>query len=114
MPPQHPEPGRSLKHPTKSQKSGGNTLIARVPFCGIVPFSATCQSAESAPDGLTKEGPAHAAWHPDGHGPLLDYSKRLLLSCERKSLEPMSAWLQPDRVQATGQSVHELVAQAPE
>ena len=54
-----------------------------------------------------------AAGHEDRQTPLKDYCKGLLLSGERKSIEPMAARLNPSRVQAMRQSLHHLVAKAP-
>lgn len=59
------------------------------------------------------EGLAIAAGHEDRHAPLKDYCKGLLLPGERKSIEPMAARLNPDKVQATRQSLHHLVTKAP-
>jgi len=59
------------------------------------------------------EGLALAAGHEDRHGPLKDYCKGLLLSGERKSIEPMAARLDPHHVQAMRQSLHHVVAKAP-
>jgi SRSO17 transposase len=59
------------------------------------------------------EGLATAAGHEDRHAPVKDYCKGLLLPGERKSIEPMAARLHPRNVQATRQSLHHLVANAP-
>jgi SRSO17 transposase len=59
------------------------------------------------------EGLANAAGHEDRHVPLKNYCKGLLLPGERKSIEPMAARLDPDRVQPMRQSLHHLVAKAP-
>ena len=59
------------------------------------------------------EGLATAAGHEDRHEPLKNYCKGLLLSGERKSIEPMAARLDPDNIQAMRQSLHHLVAKAP-
>ena len=59
------------------------------------------------------EGLAKAAGHRDREEPLKDYCRGLLLPGERKSVEPMAARLDPDRVQAARQSLHHLVAKAP-
>src|SRR5215472_7262780 len=56
---------------------------------------------------------AQAAGHLDRHEPLKAYCKGLLLSIERKSVEPMAARLAPDNVRAMHQSMHHLVATAP-
>ena len=45
--------------------------------------------------------------------PLKNYCKGLLLSGERKSIEPMAARLDPENVQPMRQSLHHLVAKAP-
>ncbi len=59
------------------------------------------------------EGLANAAGHADRHVPLKYYCTGLLLSGERKSVEPMAARLAPDNVRRTHQSLHHLVADAP-
>ena len=59
------------------------------------------------------DGLASAAGHEDRQTPLKNYCKGLLLSRERKSIEPMAARLSPHNVQATRQSLHHLVAKAP-
>lgn len=59
------------------------------------------------------EGLAAAAGHEDRHAPVQNYCKGLLLPGERKSIEPMAARLDPDRVQAMRQCLHHLVAKAP-
>ena len=59
------------------------------------------------------EGLATAARHEDRHEPLKNYCKGLLLSGERKSIEPMAARLDPDNTQPMRQSLHHLVAKAP-
>ena len=59
------------------------------------------------------DGLATAAGHQDRQEPLKNYCKGLLLPGERKSIEPMAARLNPHNVQATRQSLHHLVAQAP-
>lgn len=59
------------------------------------------------------QGLATAAGHEDRHEPLKNYCKGLLLSGERKSIEPMAARLDPDNTQAMRQSLHHLVAKAP-
>jgi SRSO17 transposase len=59
------------------------------------------------------EGLATAAGHEDRHEPLKNYCKGLLLSGERKSVEPMAARLDPDNLQPMRQSLHHLVAKAP-
>jgi SRSO17 transposase len=58
------------------------------------------------------EGLANAAGHEDRHVPLKNYCKGLLLPGERKSIEPMAARLDPERVQPMRQSLHHLVAKA--
>src|SRR6195952_3332310 len=50
--------------------------------------------------------------HADRAAPFQSYCTGLLLPGERKSVEPMAARLQPQRVQATHQSLHHLVAKA--
>jgi SRSO17 transposase len=59
------------------------------------------------------QGLATAAGHEDRHEPLKNYCKGLLLSGERKSIEPMAARLDPDNTQPMRQSLHHLVAKAP-
>jgi SRSO17 transposase len=56
---------------------------------------------------------ANAAGHADRHVPLKNYCTGLLLSGERKSVEPMAARLAPDNVRRMHQSLHHLVADAP-
>lgn len=56
---------------------------------------------------------ANAAGHADRHVPLKNYCTGLLLSGERKSVEPMAARLGPDNVRRMHQSLHHLVADAP-
>ena len=58
------------------------------------------------------EGLAKAAGHRDREEPLKDYCRGSLRPGERKSVEPMAARLRPERVQATRQSLHHLVAKA--
>lgn len=50
--------------------------------------------------------------HADREQPARQYLKGLILSGERKSVEPMAARVAPERVRATHQSMHHLVAQA--
>jgi SRSO17 transposase len=59
------------------------------------------------------EGLANAAGHEDRQAPLKNYCKGLLLPGERKSIEPMAARLDPEKVQPMRQSLHHLVAKAP-
>jgi len=59
------------------------------------------------------DGLAKAAGHADRHAPLEQYCRGLLLTGERKSVEPMAARLAPDNVRRTHQSLHHLVAEAP-
>ena len=59
------------------------------------------------------EGLAQAAGHQDRQEPLKNYCKGLLLSGERKSVEPMAARLDPVHTQPMRQSLHHLVAKAP-
>jgi SRSO17 transposase len=59
------------------------------------------------------EGLANAAGHADRHAPLKNYCTGLLLSGDRKSVEPMAARLAPDNVRRMHQSLHHLVAEAP-
>src|SRR5579863_603810 len=50
--------------------------------------------------------------HADRREPLRAYLTGLLLSGERKSVEPMAARIDPGRVQARHQSMHHFVANA--
>jgi len=50
--------------------------------------------------------------HADRAMPFQSYCTGLLLPGERKSVEPMAARVKPERVQATHQSLHHLVAKA--
>jgi SRSO17 transposase len=59
------------------------------------------------------EGLATAAGHEGQHERLKNYCKGLLLSGERKSVEPMAARLDPGNTQPMRQSLHHLVAKAP-
>jgi len=56
---------------------------------------------------------AEAAGHADRRAPLRAYVTGLLLSGERKSVEPMAARIDPRHVQARHQSMHHFVARAP-
>lgn len=58
------------------------------------------------------ESLAQAAGHLDRAVPLKNYCKGLLLSGERKSVEPMAARLAPDNVRRMHQSLHHVVADA--
>jgi SRSO17 transposase len=58
------------------------------------------------------EGLAEAAGHADRNVPLKNYCTGLLLSGERKSVEPMAARLAPDNVRRMHQSLHHVVADA--
>jgi SRSO17 transposase len=55
---------------------------------------------------------AAALGHADREAPFRSYCVGLLLDGERKSVEPMAARLEPERVQAKHQSLHHFVAQA--
>src|SRR3954454_11013434 len=55
---------------------------------------------------------AIALGHADREEPFRSYCLGLLLDGERKSVEPMAARLDPERVQAKHQSLHHFVAQA--
>jgi SRSO17 transposase len=55
---------------------------------------------------------AGALGHADRRAPVRAYCTGLLLPGARKSVEPMAARLAPQRVPATHQSLHHLVAQA--
>src|SRR3954447_5578922 len=50
--------------------------------------------------------------HADRAAPFQSYCNGLLLSGERKSVEPMAARLEPERVQAKHQAMHHVVAKA--
>ena len=50
--------------------------------------------------------------HADRAGPFQSYCNGLLLSGERKSVEPMAAKLEPERVRAKHQAMHHVVAKA--
>ena len=54
-----------------------------------------------------------AIGHVDRHAPLRAYVTGLLLSGERKSVEPMAARIDPRHVSARHQSMHHFVASAP-
>ena len=55
---------------------------------------------------------AETLGHADRVGPLRDYCRGLMLSGERKSVEPMAALVEPRRVSAKHQSLHHFVAKA--
>jgi SRSO17 transposase len=55
---------------------------------------------------------AQAAGHADRATPLKSYCTGLLLSGERKSVEPMAARLYPNKVRQAHQSMHHMVADA--
>src|SRR5215467_9822184 len=59
------------------------------------------------------EGLAEAAGHADRHNPLKNYCTGLLLSGERKSVEPMAARLAPNNMRRMHQSLNHVVADAP-
>jgi SRSO17 transposase len=50
--------------------------------------------------------------HADRAQPFAAYCRGLILPGERKSIEPMAARVRPERVSATHQSLHHLVAKA--
>lgn len=58
------------------------------------------------------DGLAEGLSHADRIAPMQAYCTGLLLPGERKSIEPMAARLEPERVQAAHQSLHHLIAQA--
>ena len=58
------------------------------------------------------DGLAEGLGHADRIAPMQAYCTGLLLPGERKSIEPMAARLEPDRVQAAHQSLHHLIAHA--
>ncbi|MCA3194025.1 MAG: IS701 family transposase [Cupriavidus sp.] len=51
--------------------------------------------------------------HADRHAGLKDYCRGLLLPIARKSIEPIAAHLDPERVQAKHQALHHFVAKSP-
>jgi SRSO17 transposase len=53
-----------------------------------------------------------ALGHADRIAPVRRYCAGLLLPGDRTSIEPMAARVEPDRVQATHQSLHHLIAKA--
>jgi len=53
---------------------------------------------------------AGALEHKDRQGPLRDYCVGLMMSCPRKSVEPIAALTAPARVRAQHQSLHHFVA----
>jgi SRSO17 transposase len=55
---------------------------------------------------------AEGLGHGDRIAPMRAYCTGLLLPGERKSIEPMAARIEPDRVQAAHQSLHHLIASA--
>ena len=55
---------------------------------------------------------AQTLGHADRVGPMRDYARGLMLSGERKSVEPMAALVAPAQVSAKHQSLHHFVAQA--
>ena len=55
---------------------------------------------------------AEGLGHADRIAPMQAYCTGLLLPGERKSIEPMAARLEPERVQAAHQSLHHLIAHA--
>jgi SRSO17 transposase len=58
------------------------------------------------------DGLAGALGHADRIAPMQAYCTGLLLPGERKSIEPMAARVEPERVQAAHQSLHHLIAHA--
>ena len=58
-------------------------------------------------------GLAEAVGHADRRWPLEAYLTGLLLSGERKSVEPMAAKIDPRHVSRAHQSMHHFVAHAP-
>jgi SRSO17 transposase len=53
-----------------------------------------------------------ALGHADRIAPLRNHCAGLVLPGDRKSIEPMAARVHPQRVQATHQSLHHLIAKA--
>ena len=56
------------------------------------------------------EGLTSVIGHAGRAKPLRDYCTGLMMPCDRKSVEPMAAWLELGRVQAARLSLHHLVA----
>ncbi|WP_119335455.1 transposase [Hydrogenophilus thermoluteolus] len=50
--------------------------------------------------------------HADRHAGLKDYGRGLLLPIARKNIEPIAAYLDPERVQAKHQALHHFVVKA--
>jgi SRSO17 transposase len=59
------------------------------------------------------DGLAGVIGHADRVGPLRAYSTGLLMSCERKSVEPLAAVTAPERAAAQHQSLLHFVNEAP-
>ena len=77
------------------------THLLRRKFAGIVRrFEAYCEEISEALE------------HADRRAPAQWYLKRLNFPGERKSVEPMAAWVYPDNVRSAHQSMHHLVAAA--
>ena len=55
---------------------------------------------------------ASALAHADRKQPFAAYCRGLILPGQRKSIEPIAAWVRPERVSAAHQSLHHLVAKA--
>src|SRR5450759_4344374 len=55
---------------------------------------------------------SQVAGHADRIVPMQNYTKGLFLPIERKSVEPMAAWLAPANVRQMHQSLHHIVAEA--
>jgi hypothetical protein len=51
--------------------------------------------------------------HADRAGPLRDYCQRLIMPCERKSVEPIAAMAAPEQTAAQRQSLLHFVGQSP-
>jgi SRSO17 transposase len=51
--------------------------------------------------------------HADRAGPLRDYCQRLIMPCERKSVEPVATMTAPERIAAQHQSLLHFVGQLP-
>src|SRR6202162_1679290 len=59
------------------------------------------------------EGLVSVIGHADRARPLRDYCVGLIVTCERKSVEPMAAVTAPERVSAQHQSLLHFVNEAP-
>jgi len=73
------------------------------------------QRAEASESRFAKyvQGLVSVIGHADRARPLWDYCVGLIVTCERKSVEPMAAVTAPERVSAQHQSLLHFVNQAP-